>query len=78
MVKKKKINNIYEILKQYSKSIIYMGKSGSGQLTKMVNQICVAAVIQGLAEGLNFAKQKKLNINNLIDVIKMVPDSLGN
>ena len=47
-----------------------MGKSGSGQLTKMVNQICVAAVIQGLAEGLNFAKQKKLNINNLVDVIK--------
>lgn len=67
---KKKINNIYEILEQYSKSIIYMGKSGSGQLTKMVNQICVAAVIQGLAEGLNFAKQKKLNINNLVNVIK--------
>ena len=38
--------------------MIYMGKSGNGQLTKMVNQICVASIIQGLAEGLNFAKKK--------------------
>ena len=32
------------------KSIVYMGKSGNGQVTKMVNQICVASVIQGIAE----------------------------
>ena len=36
----------------------------------MVNQICVASIIQGLAEGLNFAKKKKLNIENLITVLK--------
>ena len=64
----------YELLKKissiYSKSIVYMGKSGSGQLTKMVNQICVASIIQGLAEGINFAKKKKLNIDDLIKVIK--------
>ncbi len=68
--KKSKFNNIKEILNLYSKSLIYMGKSGSGQLTKMVNQICVATIIQGLAEGLNFAKKKKLNIDSLIKVLK--------
>ena len=46
-----------------------MGKTGNGQLTKMVNQICVANIIQGLAEGLFFAKKKKLNIDKLLNVI---------
>ena len=66
--------NKFEILKKsldcYYKSMIYMGKSGNGQLTKMVNQICVASIIQGLAEGLNFAKKKKLNVENLLEVIQ--------
>ena len=66
--------NKFEVLKKsldcYYKSMIYMGKSGNGQLTKMVNQICVASIIQGLAEGLNFAKKKKLNIENLLEVIQ--------
>ena len=66
---KKKINLIKNIVGNYSKSIVYMGKSGNGQLTKMVNQICVASIIQGLAEGLFFAKKKKLNVDNLIKVI---------
>ena len=66
---KKKINLIKNIVSKYSKSIIYMGKSGNGQLTKMVNQICVASIIQGLAEGLFFAKKKKLNVDNLMKVI---------
>ena len=68
--KKSKFKNLKEILDLYSKSLIYMGISGSGQLTKMVNQICVATIIQGLAEGLNFAKKKKLNIDSLIKVLK--------
>ena len=59
----KKISNCY------SKSIVYMGESGNGQLTKMVNQICVSSVIQGIAEGLFFAKKKKLNIDLLLKVI---------
>ena len=63
--------NKFEILKKsldcYYKSMIYMGKSGNGQLTKMVNQICVASIIQGLAEGLNFAKKKKQNVENLLE-----------
>ena len=66
--------NKFEVLKKsldcYYKSLIYMGKSGNGQLTKMVNQICVASIIQGLAEGLNFAKKKKLNVENLLEVIQ--------
>ena len=66
---KKKINLIKNIVSNYSKSIVYMGKSGNGQLTKMVNQICVASIIQGLAEGLFFAKKKKLNVDNLMKVI---------
>ena len=66
---KKKINLIKNIVSNYSKSIVYMGKSGNGQLTKMVNQICVSSIIQGLAEGLFFAKKKKLNVDNLIKVI---------
>ena len=66
---KKQFQSIKKVINVYSKSSIYMGKSGNGQLTKMVNQICVAAVIQGLAEGLSFAKRKKLNIDKLIEVI---------
>lgn len=66
---KKKINLIKNIASNYSKSIVYMGQSGNGQITKMVNQICVASIIQGLAEGLFFAKKKKLNVDNLIKVI---------
>ena len=66
--------NKFSILKKYLdcyyKSLVYMGKSGNGQLTKMVNQICVASIIQGLAEGLNFAKKKKINIEKLLEVIR--------
>ena len=62
----KKLKNLLEI---YSKSLIYMGKSGNGQLAKMVNQICVAGVIQGLSEGLNFGKEKKLPLKPLIKAI---------
>ncbi len=67
---KSKFRVLKEIVNTYSKSVVYMGKSGSGQLTKMVNQICVASIIQGLAEGLYFAKKKKLNIDDLLQVIK--------
>ena len=46
-----------------------MGPSGSGQLTKMVNQICIAGLIQGLAEGLNFAVKAGLDAKLAVDVI---------
>ena len=53
----------------YAKSVRLMGPSGSGQLTKMVNQICIAGVLQGLAEGLHFAEQADLDIEAVVDVI---------
>ena len=65
----KKKELVKKISSCYSKSIVYMGESGNGQLTKMVNQICVSSVIQGIAEGLFFAKKKKLKISSLLNVI---------
>ena len=53
----------------YSKFSSLMGPVGSGQLTKMVNQICIAGLVQGLAEGLNFSKKAKLNGRKVLDVI---------
>jgi 3-hydroxyisobutyrate dehydrogenase-like beta-hydroxyacid dehydrogenase len=46
-----------------------MGGSGSGQLTKMVNQICIAGVLQGLAEGVYFAQKADLDIEKVIEAI---------
>ena len=66
---KKVFLKLKKLLGIYSKSLIYMGKSGNGQLTKMVNQICVAGVIQGLSEGINFAKKKGLSFKELLPAI---------
>tara|TARA_Y100000768_G_scaffold385173_1_gene370728 strand:+ start:13028 stop:13903 length:876 start_codon:yes stop_codon:yes gene_type:complete len=57
------------ILEKYSKFTKYMGASGSGQLTKMVNQICIAGLLQALAEGLNFSKKVGLDSKSVIEVI---------
>src|SRR4029453_5457725 len=46
-----------------------MGPAGSGQLTKMVNQLCIAGVVQGLAEGIHFAKKSGLDVEQGISVI---------
>jgi 3-hydroxyisobutyrate dehydrogenase-like beta-hydroxyacid dehydrogenase len=46
-----------------------MGPSGSGQLTKMVNQICIAGIVQGLSEALHFASKAGLEPTEVIDVI---------
>jgi len=50
------------VIQCFARAVNLLGPSGSGQLTKMVNQICVAGVVQGLAEGLHFAKQAGLDI----------------
>ena len=57
------------ILSCYSKFTKYMVPSGHGQLTKMVNQICIAGLIQALAEGLNFSEKAGLNSSDVIEVI---------
>ena len=53
----------------YSRHSAYMGPPGYGQLTKMVNQICLAGLIQGLSEGLYFANSLGLNSKQIIEVI---------
>lgn len=53
----------------YAKSAQLMGSAGSGQLCKMVNQICIAGLVQGLAEGLNFAKRAGLDAEQVVEVI---------
>tara|TARA_B100001142_G_scaffold48177_1_gene45200 strand:+ start:36878 stop:37753 length:876 start_codon:yes stop_codon:yes gene_type:complete len=57
------------ILEPYTKFIKYMGPSGSGQLTKMVNQICIAGLIQAIAEGINFAKEVGLQPEDVLEVV---------
>ncbi len=53
----------------YARMIGLMGPSGSGQLAKMVNQICIAGLVQGLAEGVHFAKNAGLDVEKLISVL---------
>ncbi|MBT3792563.1 MAG: NAD(P)-dependent oxidoreductase [Rhodospirillales bacterium] len=57
------------VMETYAQAVTLMGPAGSGQLTKMVNQICVAGVVQGLAEGLNFGARAGLDMDRVIDVI---------
>jgi len=58
-----------EILKSYGKKIKFMGNPGSGQLTKIINQICIAGLIQGLSEAIYFMKQTDLDPDDVLDVI---------
>ncbi|OGA07851.1 MAG: oxidoreductase [Betaproteobacteria bacterium RIFCSPLOWO2_12_FULL_65_110] len=53
----------------FARAVTLLGPSGSGQLTKMVNQICVAGVVQGLAEGINFGLKAGLDMKLVLDVI---------
>ena len=57
------------LIKTYSKSITLMGEAGAGQLAKMVNQICIAGVLQGLSEGLLFAEAENLDMDKLLSAI---------
>ena len=58
-----------EVINLYSKFCKRMGSSGSGQLTKMVNQICIAGLIQGLAEAMHFSEKAGLDTKDVIEVI---------
>jgi len=53
----------------YSKKMKLLGGPGSGQLAKMVNQICIAGLVQGLSEGINFGIRAGLNMEDVIEVI---------
>jgi 3-hydroxyisobutyrate dehydrogenase-like beta-hydroxyacid dehydrogenase len=53
----------------YAKAVTLLGGAGSGQLTKMVNQICIAGLLQALSEGLAFAEKAGLDANLVLEVI---------
>src|SRR5690606_2663734 len=57
------------IIEAFGKTVRLIGPSGSGQLTKMVNQICIAGLVQGLAEAMNFAKKAGLDIDKVVEVV---------
>ena len=57
------------LMQHYGRSVRLLGESGAGQLTKMVNQICIAGLVQGLSEGLHFAQAAGLDGRAVIDVI---------
>jgi len=57
------------LMAAYGRSVVHMGPSGAGQLTKMVNQICIAGLVQALAEGMSFAQRAGLDGHKVVDVI---------
>tara|TARA_Y100001970_G_C14230117_1_gene858062 strand:+ start:2006 stop:2896 length:891 start_codon:yes stop_codon:yes gene_type:complete len=57
------------LIRNYAKMVKLLGPVGYGQLTKMVNQICIAGTVQGLAEGIHFAKSVGLNVEEVISTI---------
>ena len=57
------------VMRAYAKMVKRLGPAGAGQKTKMVNQICIAGVVQGLAEAIHFAEQAGLDPNAVVDVI---------
>jgi 3-hydroxyisobutyrate dehydrogenase len=57
------------VIMSFARACRLMGGTGSGQLTKMINQICIAGLVQGLAEGIHFGKKAGLDIEAVLDVI---------
>jgi len=62
-------NTSMKYIKSFSKAVTLMGDAGAGQLTKMVNQICIAGLLQGLSEGIKFGMLSGLDIAKVVDVI---------
>jgi 3-hydroxyisobutyrate dehydrogenase-like beta-hydroxyacid dehydrogenase len=62
-------DQVKPVMMNYARAAELLGAVGAGQLTKMVNQICIAGLVQGLAEGLNFAQKSGLDGAKVVDVI---------
>ena len=60
---------VESVLQTYARAVTLMGGPGAGQLTKMVNQICIAGLVQALSEGINFAQKAGLDAERVLDVI---------
>tara|TARA_B110000196_G_scaffold260946_1_gene232309 strand:- start:2846 stop:3718 length:873 start_codon:yes stop_codon:yes gene_type:complete len=65
----KAFNNVKIVLNSYGKAIELIGESGTGQLTKMINQICIAGLVQGLSEAMAFGKKSNLDMEKVLKVI---------
>lgn len=59
----------FPVMDSYAKAAKLMGESGAGQLTKMVNQICIAGILQGLSEGVHFAQKAGLDVDAVVEAI---------
>ncbi|MCH8521109.1 NAD(P)-dependent oxidoreductase [Glycocaulis sp.] len=57
------------VMQAYAKAIVHAGPAGAGQLTKMVNQICIAGLVQGLSEGIHFAQAAGLDVETVISAV---------
>ncbi len=57
------------VIAHYARAVKLLGPAGAGQLTKMVNQICIAGLVQGLSEGIHFAQKAGLDVEAVIDTI---------
>ncbi len=62
-------NDAKPVIDSYARSCVLIGEAGAGQLTKMVNQLCIAGVVQGLAEGMHLGMKAGLDMSKVIDVI---------
>ena len=62
-------DKVFPVIDCYARSAILLGAVGNGQLTKMVNQICIGGLIQGLSEAIHFAENAGLDVQSVIDVI---------
>ena len=64
-----KFNNAKSVMSAYGKTIELIGNAGSGQLAKMINQICIAGLVQGLSEAMAFGKKANLDMEKVLQVI---------
>ena len=62
-------DRVSPVMDCYAKAITLIGPVGHGQMAKMVNQICIAGIVQGLAEGLHFARRSELDVAKVIEAI---------
>ncbi len=65
----KDYNTVKPVLTSYGKAIELIGPSGSGQIAKMINQICIAGLVQGLSEAMAFGKKSKVDMEKVLSVI---------
>ncbi len=66
---KETFSSVSTLIDCYARARTLMGPTGSGQITKMVNQICIAGLVQGLSEALNFAAKANLDVDRVVEVI---------